>query len=384
MNNSLKSFYLKISGTKSVSSLVEMIVTEFIPEQLLSYTKLNYMYSSQHRVYSADVPEFLWDRPRSFVQHCLRNLEAAWYCTSQQVQEHSKGLYKVQSEHSSKWYSVDLGDKDRFPSCECRSFNSTFLPCKHFFAVFKHTDSSWYSLCPDYISSPYATLDSDVVSSQRHLEVKEVDTTVCIDSLIGSASTCKDTTAHPAAIEYCDNPSLKTDMEANEVSTAQCSLREKLKIIQDLSYICMDHELLCKATAVIHELAGKMKCSVPKEDLLPLRGKEDDIKLKLRVLPTPKRKGKVKSKKRRIEKRNNGDRGDQSDPSKENLLTDSATIDLPEAETLLAELKEHDIAEVDSGVRLSVCGQVLESRDFKSLKCPHWLNDKVELGIMIG
>lgn len=56
MNNSLKSFYLKISGTKTVSSLVEIIVTEFIPEQLLSYAKLNYMYSSEHKVYSANVP----------------------------------------------------------------------------------------------------------------------------------------------------------------------------------------------------------------------------------------------------------------------------------------------------------------------------------------
>lgn len=57
---------------------------------------------------------------------------------------------------------------------------------------------------------------------------------------------------------------------------------------------------------------------------------------------------------------------------------------LTEAETLLAELIKYDIAEVESGVRLSVCGQMLESRDFKSLKHPHWLNDKVELGIMIG
>ncbi|XP_048063954.1 uncharacterized protein LOC125278667 isoform X3 [Megalobrama amblycephala] len=380
MNNSLKSFYLKISGTKTVSSLVEMIVTEFIPEQLLSYAKLNYMYSSQHRVYSGDVPEFLWDRPRSFVQHCLKNLEAACYCTSQQVQEQRKGLYKVQSEHSCEWYTVDLGDKDCFPSCECRSFNSTFLPCKHFFAVFKHTDNSWYSLCPDYISSPYVTLDSDVVSSQKHLEVKEVidkDTTVCTNSFVGSAPTCKENTVHPVAIDCCDIQCLKTDMEANEVSTAQCALREKLKILQDLSYICMDHELLRNATAVIHELAGKMKCSVPKEDLLPLLSNQDDIKLKLRVLPPQKRKGKVKAKKRRIEKRISGDTGNQSGSSKENLLTDCTTIGLPEAETLLAELIKYDIAEVESGVRLSVCGQMLESRDFKSLKHPHWLNDKV-------
>ncbi|CAM4611528.1 unnamed protein product [Leuciscus chuanchicus] len=345
MNNSLKSFYLKISGTKTVSSLVEIIVTEFIPEQLLSYAKLNYMYSSEHKVYSANVPEFLWDRPRTFVQHCLKNLEAACCYTSQQVQEQSKGLYKVQSEQSCEWYSVDLGDKDRFPSY--------------------------------YISSPYVTLDTDVVSSQNNLKVKEVidkDDTVCANSLVGTTPTCndEDNTEHPVAIDCHDIQCTKTDTEANGVSTAQCALREKLKIPQDLSYICVDHELLLNATAVIHEITRKMKFFVPKEDSLPLLSKQDD-KLKLRVLPSRKRKGKVKGKKSRIEKRNSGD---QSGFLKENLLTDFAAIDLPEAETLLAELSKHEI-EVDSGVRLSVCGQVLESSDFESLKHPHWLNDKV-------
>lgn len=57
---------------------------------------------------------------------------------------------------------------------------------------------------------------------------------------------------------------------------------------------------------------------------------------------------------------------------------------LTEAETLLAELNKHESVEVDSGGRLSVCGQVLGSCDFETLKHPHWLNDKVELGVMIG
>lgn len=293
MNNSLKSFYLKISGTKTVSSLVEMIITEFIPEQLLSYAKLNYTYSSEHKLYSADVPEFLWDRPRTFVQHCLKSIEAAAHYTSQNVQEQSKGVYKVQSEQSCDWYSVDLGDKDRFPSCECRSFKSSFLPCKHFFAIFKHTDSSWYSLCPDYINSPYVTLDSDVVSSsQKRLHVKEV--------------TDKSKTVHPVAKDSLDIQSSKMDGEATGVSTLQRVLREKLKILLDLSYLCTDHELLHDASAVIDGLAGKMKCSVPKEDALPLLSKQDDVKLKLRVLPTHKRKGKLRAKRRRTEKGNSG------------------------------------------------------------------------------
>lgn len=169
MNNSLKSFYLKISGTKTVSSLVEIIVTEFIPEQLLSYAKLNYMYSSEHKVYSANVPEFLWDRPRTFVQHCLKNLEAACCYTSQQVQEQSKGLYKVQSEQSCEWYSVDLRDKDRFPSCECRSFKSTFLPCKHFFLLFSNTLTAHGTHCVQITSAVHMSLLTRMLCQVRKI-----------------------------------------------------------------------------------------------------------------------------------------------------------------------------------------------------------------------
>lgn len=181
--------------------------------------------------YISYIPEFFWDRQRSFVQHSLKSLEAASCCTSQQVQEQSKGLYKVQSEQSCERYSVDLWNNDRF---ESDLLIPIFYPASifFFFLLFSNTltaHGTQYSLCPDYTSSPYVTLDSDVVSSQKHLEVKEVidqDTTVCTESFVGSVSTCKDNSVHPVAIDCCDIQCLKTDMEANEVSTAVCPLRE--------------------------------------------------------------------------------------------------------------------------------------------------------------
>ncbi|KAI2642463.1 Pyruvate dehydrogenase E1 component subunit beta, mitochondrial [Labeo rohita] len=59
LNKSLKSFYLKFSTTGSLSSLLEMLVCEFVPEQLLSYGRLNFIYSSEYKTYKPAVPAFL-------------------------------------------------------------------------------------------------------------------------------------------------------------------------------------------------------------------------------------------------------------------------------------------------------------------------------------
>ncbi|RXN13935.1 calcium-responsive transcription factor-like protein [Labeo rohita] len=59
LNKSLKSFYLKFSTTGSLSSLLEMLVCEFVPEQLLSYGRLNFIYSSECKTYKPAVPAFL-------------------------------------------------------------------------------------------------------------------------------------------------------------------------------------------------------------------------------------------------------------------------------------------------------------------------------------
>ncbi len=79
LNKSLKSFYLKFSGTGSLSSMLETLVCEFVPEQLLSYNRLNFIYSSECKTYNLAVPAFLKDRPRprSFVKRCLNSIKAA-------------------------------------------------------------------------------------------------------------------------------------------------------------------------------------------------------------------------------------------------------------------------------------------------------------------
>ena len=50
------------------------------------------------------------------------------------------------------------------PSCQCRLWCRTRLPCKHFFALFRHyPDWGWNQLPPLYQNSVQITLDEDVV-----------------------------------------------------------------------------------------------------------------------------------------------------------------------------------------------------------------------------
>ncbi len=53
------------SGTRRFSSMLETIVCEFVPEQLLSYSRLHFIYSSKCKTYNPAVSAFLKDRPRS-------------------------------------------------------------------------------------------------------------------------------------------------------------------------------------------------------------------------------------------------------------------------------------------------------------------------------
>ncbi len=103
LNKSLKSFYLKFSGTGSLSSMLETLVCEFVPEQLLSYSRLNFIYSSECKTYNPAVPAFLKDRPRSFVKHCLNSIKAASSYSKEHIEVLGKESFKVKSETTSAW-----------------------------------------------------------------------------------------------------------------------------------------------------------------------------------------------------------------------------------------------------------------------------------------
>lgn len=65
-----------------------------------------------------------------------------------------------------KFHTVDLGNNDTATKCSCHYFLSSYLPCKHLFAVLRLTHSTWENLSPLYRQSPYLNLDCSILSDK--------------------------------------------------------------------------------------------------------------------------------------------------------------------------------------------------------------------------
>lgn len=111
------------------------------------------------------MPEYLHNRPRDFVKTCLKRMLAGFHYAQNDIKKLSSGKFQVKSEESTEWYMVDMGDNNRYPSCDCISFKNTFLPCKHMFAIFTLTSATWESLSSKYRDCPYFNLDEDFLSA---------------------------------------------------------------------------------------------------------------------------------------------------------------------------------------------------------------------------
>lgn len=165
LNNSIKNSYLKLSGTGTLSAMVETMVMEFIPHLLLEYININYVNSNQYKLYNPTIPSYLHNRPRNVVKKCIERYHSAEYCKAVDITEVSAGSFRVKSEtNNTVLYNVSLGDATTYPFCECAYFSSTCLPCKHMFALFRNDKAHWDQMSPLYRESPYLTLDNSVLT----------------------------------------------------------------------------------------------------------------------------------------------------------------------------------------------------------------------------
>ncbi|KAK7502992.1 hypothetical protein BaRGS_00005618 [Batillaria attramentaria] len=58
LNSSLKNAYLKFVGPGTLSTIVTILVREFVPDHWLEYVRANYHASSHHRLYNAKLPRY--------------------------------------------------------------------------------------------------------------------------------------------------------------------------------------------------------------------------------------------------------------------------------------------------------------------------------------
>ncbi|XP_071821469.1 uncharacterized protein [Apostichopus japonicus] len=292
LNNALKSFYLSLSCTGTISSLVELLVTEFVPEQVLSYTQKNYSCSSQYKAYSKEIPDYLHNRPRNFVTTCLKRILAAFHYTKADIKEISSSKFLVKSETTSQEYVIDLGDNDRYPSCDCISFRCTFLPCKHMFAVFKFTDATWDSLSPKYRNCPYLNLDDDFLSTDALSKC----------SIPGTSDSYHDDLTHTQP-KTVTKKLTSTCLASPDLRKAQVQLRGELKVLMDSSYLCQDVPTLLSASTQLQQLSTAMKRWIPLEGNLPLHQEKHVVPTaNLRELPKRRKRPQLTRKQKRKRK----------------------------------------------------------------------------------
>ena len=114
--------------------------------------------------YKGIVPDYLQDRPRSVILHCLDRQATSMKFKEEDVEDvdANNGMFNVISK---KERNVDFGHSspDSMPSCSCPDWDKFHLPCKHFFAIilFRLRPAwIWNRLPRIYLESAYLSLDN--------------------------------------------------------------------------------------------------------------------------------------------------------------------------------------------------------------------------------
>ena len=99
-----------------------IIIESFLPNAHQKYLCLNYMQSSQYRFYKSHVPDYLCDKPRSTIVHCLKRKSKALKYTNEDVTmlENQEGIF-IGKGSKDKIHTVSFGveAEDRMPLCTC-------------------------------------------------------------------------------------------------------------------------------------------------------------------------------------------------------------------------------------------------------------------------
>ncbi|XP_041463185.1 uncharacterized protein LOC121422277 isoform X1 [Lytechinus variegatus] len=134
-----------------------LLSRKFLNIQISRYRRNNLKASSKSRKFSTDIPDYLHNRPLSVIKFCMDQLESSKQVRKADVRTgDAPNSYKVQSiSRQTAFYNVSF-DK---PACDCFTWRRNGIPCKHFFAVFTHTNSKWQDLPESYRSSPFLIID---------------------------------------------------------------------------------------------------------------------------------------------------------------------------------------------------------------------------------
>lgn len=118
--------------------------------------------SSLYRSYNTVIPMFLHSHPREFIQQVCKRWQSAKDYAPGNLMVVDSQTFVVRSEDSDNSYRVFFGDDTRgeMPTCQCSDWQRSHWPCKHFCAIFQHSEThSWENMTEKYRESPFITID---------------------------------------------------------------------------------------------------------------------------------------------------------------------------------------------------------------------------------
>lgn len=169
-NKLLKYSYLPRRKNITLSHLATVLYEEFVPETHHKYLYLNYQMSETYRRYNDFVPDYLRERPRQVIIHCLERKSSSNKYTEDDILTKDLTTGKFTLQGSGKVHTIDFGVATGHPSCSCPDWLQWHIPCKHFFGIFRLVEGwGWNALPETYKESAYLSADSTPLSKQHSL-----------------------------------------------------------------------------------------------------------------------------------------------------------------------------------------------------------------------
>lgn len=168
-NRLLKHSYLSQQKNLTLSSLLSVLLRQFLPDSYEKYAAAQFRMTRAYRQYYSWVPDFLHQRPRPVIAHSLqriKNCEKEKYTEADiKTLDDTNGMFSIKCK-SGKIVTINFGVNSGSPSCTCQDWLTYHLPCKHFYAIFQLKQGwNWDKLPKEYVNSPRLSYDKDVLQS---------------------------------------------------------------------------------------------------------------------------------------------------------------------------------------------------------------------------
>lgn len=225
-------------------------------------------FSEAYREYNMEIPSFLRNRPRDFVNHVCKRLTLASEIPRSNVKQVNSSLFTVLSVDSDRLYNVSLGSNDCMPNCTCYDWRNYHWPCKHMLAVFQNTDYKWDNLCPQYRDSPFFTIDNELINMPRSSSVHEQN--LVTNTLTENQASMSPSIANTVVniVEQDEHACSENLPHSLNVVASNC--RQTLRLLTDCTYLCNSIEVLEQLQINLETAYKAVEVSLPRDSGLAL------------------------------------------------------------------------------------------------------------------